>query len=59
MLVTSAFFARTGDPDSAGGVLWPKWSDDEGQIEFTAEGPRKRTHFIKEQRDLVESFGGK
>ena len=54
-----ASFARTGDPDSAGGVLWPKWSDDEGQIEFTADGPKKRAHFMKEQRDLVESFGGK
>jgi para-nitrobenzyl esterase len=54
-----ASFARTGDPDSAGGVLWPKWSDDEGQIEFTAGGPKERTHFMKEQRDLVESFAGK
>jgi para-nitrobenzyl esterase len=54
-----ASFAGAGDPDSAGGVLWPRWSEDEGQIEFTAEGPRERTHFMKEQRDLVEGFAGK
>ncbi|MGA7156546.1 MAG: carboxylesterase family protein [Acidobacteriaceae bacterium] len=54
-----ASFARTGNPDSAGGVLWPKWSADEGQIEFTPDGPKTRTHFLKEQRDLAESFVGK
>jgi len=51
-----AAFARAGDPDSAGGVLWPKWSDDEGQIEFTADGPKVRMHFMKAQRDLAQHF---
>jgi para-nitrobenzyl esterase len=54
-----ASFARTGDPDSAGGVLWPRWSDDEGQIEFTPEGPRVRTHFLKQERDLVEGLAAR
>lgn len=54
-----ASFAKTGDPDSAGGVPWPRWSDDEGQIEFTPDGPRTRAHFMKAQRDVAESFAEK
>jgi para-nitrobenzyl esterase len=51
-----ARFARTGDPDSAGGVLWTKWNAGEGQIEFTPQGPVARTHLLKEQRDLAGSL---
>lgn len=54
-----ARFARTGDPDSAGGVPWPKWSSDEGQIEFTPEGAKVRHHFLKAERDLAESYVSK
>lgn len=54
-----ASFAKTGDPDSAGGVPWPKWDDQEGQIEFSADGPKTRTHFLKEERDLAESLAEK
>ena len=55
-----AAFAKTGDPDSAGGVLWPKWTNDgEGQIEFAADGPQSREHFLKLWRDTAESLVGK
>ena len=54
-----ASFAKIGDPDSAGGVLWPKWNDSqEGQIEFAPDGPKTREHFMKPQRDLAESLAG-
>jgi hypothetical protein len=52
-------FAKTGDPDSAGGLLWPKWTNDkEDQIEFTADGPKLREHFLKAWCDLAESLVG-
>lgn len=55
-----AAFAKSGDPDSAGGVLWPRWTNQrEGQIEFTREGPRPHEHFLKAWRDLAERFAGK
>ena len=55
-----AAFAKTSDPDSAGGVLWPIWTNDrEGQIEFTADGPKMREHFLKDWRDTAESMVGK
>jgi para-nitrobenzyl esterase len=52
-----AAFAKRGDPDAAGGVAWPRFTAaDEGQIELGAEGPQVRRRFLKEWRDLVESF---
>jgi para-nitrobenzyl esterase len=51
-----AAFAKTGNPDSAGGVAWPKFTPArEGQIEFGAEGPKVREHFQKAWRDAVEA----
>jgi para-nitrobenzyl esterase len=55
-----AAFAKSGDPDSAGGVRWPRWTNDgEGQIEFSSEGPKSREHFLKAWRDLAERFARK
>lgn len=55
-----AAFAKKGDPDSAGGVAWPKFTAaNEGQIEFGAEGPKARTHFLKPWRDVAEGMAGK
>jgi para-nitrobenzyl esterase len=51
-----AAFAKRGDPDSAGGPLWPKFTlAKEGQIEFGADGPQPREHFLKSWRDVVEA----
>jgi para-nitrobenzyl esterase len=55
-----AAFAKKGDPDSAGGVRWPKFTAaGEGQIEFGAEGPKAREHFLKAWRDVAEAMAGK
>lgn len=49
-------FAKTGSPDSAGGPAWPKFdAANEGQIEFGADGPQPRQHFLKARRDFVEA----
>jgi para-nitrobenzyl esterase len=51
-----ASFIKTGDPDSAGGPRWPRWTNQkEGQIEFGAGGPQVREHFLKSWRDYVEA----
>ena len=53
-------FAKTGAPGSAGGPAWPKFeADREGQIEFGADGPQVREHFLKAWRDFVASSVGK
>jgi para-nitrobenzyl esterase len=55
-----AAFARSGAPGSAGGLAWPRFdAATEGQIEFGAEGPKARQHFLKAWRDFVEAGGGK
>ena len=51
-----AAFAKTGVPGSAGGVAWPKFdAATKGQIEFGAEGPKARQHFLKAWRHFVET----
>lgn len=51
-----AAFAKKGDPDSAGGVMWPRFTAaKEGQIEFGSDGPKAREHFLKAWRDTVEA----
>ena len=53
-------FAKTGAPGSAGGPAWPKFDlAKEGQIEFGADGPQVREHFLKPWRDFVEAGVGK
>ena len=52
-----AQFAKTGDPDSAGGALWPKFTAaDEYVMEFPASGiPSAAKHFHKDRLDWVEA----
>jgi para-nitrobenzyl esterase len=55
-----ANFAKTGNPGSAAGVVWPKFDlAKEAQIEFGAEGPKAHEHFLKDWRDFVEAAAGK
>lgn len=51
-----AQFGKTGDPDSAGGVKWPKFdSQSESLLEFPASGvPVVQMHFHKARLDWVE-----
>jgi para-nitrobenzyl esterase len=52
-----AQFAKTGDPDSAGGAPWPKFdAADEYLMEFPASGtPAAAKHFHKDRLDWVEA----
>jgi para-nitrobenzyl esterase len=52
-----AQFAKTGDPDSAGGPRWPKFDEaDEYVMEFPATGvPLTARHFHKDRLDWVEA----
>jgi para-nitrobenzyl esterase len=52
-----AQFAKTGDPDSAGGAVWPKFDlADEHVMEFPATGiPVTAKHFHKTRLDWVEA----
>jgi para-nitrobenzyl esterase len=52
-----ASFAKTGDPDSAGGAKWPKFdASSEQLLEFPAGGtPVVQDHFHKARLDWVES----
>jgi para-nitrobenzyl esterase len=52
-----AQFAKTGDPDSAGGPRWPKFNEaDEYVMEFPATGvPLAAAHFHKDRLDWVEA----
>jgi para-nitrobenzyl esterase len=54
-------FAKTGDPDSAGGARWPKFdAGDEYVMEFPASGvPVAAKHFHKDRLDWVEAGLGK
>jgi len=49
-------FAKTGDPDSAGGPAWPKWdAGSEPLMEFGPQGtPHVQQHFHKARLDWVE-----
>jgi para-nitrobenzyl esterase len=54
-----AAFAKTGDPDSAGGVAWPRFTaEQEGQVEFGDGGVAVREHFLKAWRDAAEMAAG-
>jgi para-nitrobenzyl esterase len=54
-------FAKTGDPDSAGGTKWPKFdAADEYLMEFPTSGvPVAAKHFHKDRLDWVEAGLGK
>jgi para-nitrobenzyl esterase len=49
-------FAKTGDPDSAGGPHWPRYTvaGDE-LLEFGADGVNVRKGFAKDRLDLIEA----
>jgi para-nitrobenzyl esterase len=50
-----AAFIKTGNPDSAGGPAWPKFAPNETYMEFSADGPAAREHFLKAQLDWQEA----
>ena len=49
-----AAFIKNGNPDSAGGPAWPKFSPNETYMEFGADGAVARDHFLKAQLDWQE-----
>jgi para-nitrobenzyl esterase len=50
-----AAFIKTGNPDSAGGPAWPRFTPaTETFMEFGAEGPVAHDHFLKAQLDWQE-----
>jgi para-nitrobenzyl esterase len=50
-------FAKTSDPDSAGGPLWPRCDPaTDAVMDFSAEGPIVRPAFHKASLDLVEQL---
>jgi para-nitrobenzyl esterase len=52
-----AAFARHSDPDSAGGVLWPRYEPaTDTVLEFAADGVHARPAFHKASLDLVEQL---
>ena len=49
-------FAKTGDPDSAGGPVWPRYTEAGDElIEFGADGVNVRQGFAKARLDLIEA----
>ena len=49
-------FAKTGDPDSAGGPAWPRYTVAGDQlVEFGADGVQVRQGFAKDRLDLIEA----
>jgi para-nitrobenzyl esterase len=52
-----AAFAKSGTPDSAGGVAWPKFdAGKEGSIEFGVDGVQVREHQFKDRLDVAEKM---
>jgi para-nitrobenzyl esterase len=50
-------FAKTSDPDSAGGVLWPKYDPStDTALEFGADGVHARPQFRKATLDIAEQI---
>jgi len=47
-------FAKTGDPDSAGGPKWPKYTAGQDMIlDFTESGPVAEADPWKDRLDLI------
>jgi para-nitrobenzyl esterase len=52
-----AAFAKSGTPDSAGGVAWPKFdAAKESSIEFGVAGVQVREHQFKDRLDVAEKL---
>ena len=50
-------FAKTGDPDSAGGVAWPRFDGlSESVLEFGEGGVQVRPRFRKARLDAVAAI---
>ncbi len=50
-------FAKTSDPDSAGGPAWPRYDPvTDAALEFSADGPIVRPSFHKASLDIVEGL---
>jgi para-nitrobenzyl esterase len=50
-------FAKSSDPDSAGGPLWPKvQAGADAAMEFGADGPHVRPDFHKTSLDVIEQL---
>ena len=53
-------FAKTGDPDSAGGPEWPAYTlANDAAIEFGADGVQVHDQFKKQQLDIIESIAAR
>jgi para-nitrobenzyl esterase len=51
-----AAFIKTGNPDSAGGPTWPRFTPaTESSMEFGADGPVVRQHHLAKQLDWTEA----
>jgi para-nitrobenzyl esterase len=52
-----AAFAKSGNPDSAGGVAWPRFdAAKEASIEFGADGVKVHEHQFKARLDVTEKL---
>jgi para-nitrobenzyl esterase len=52
-----AAFAKSGNPDSAGGVAWPRFdAAHEASIEFGSDGVHAREHQFKARLDFAETM---
>jgi len=52
-----AAFAKSGNPDSAGGVAWPKFdAAKEASIEFGSDGVKTHEHQFKARLDVAEKL---
>ena len=52
-------FAKASDPDSAGGVAWPRYDPaTDPVLEFAVGGPVVKPHFHQATLDLVEQIAG-
>lgn len=52
-----AAFAKTGNPDSAGGVTWPRFdAAKEATIEFGSDGVKTHEHQFKARLDVAEKL---
>ena len=60
MLAYWVAFAKTGEPDSAGGPAWPRYSASNDQIlEFGVDGVNVRQDFEKDRLDMLEQATGR
>ncbi|MGH6987220.1 MAG: carboxylesterase/lipase family protein [Caulobacteraceae bacterium] len=52
-----AAFIKNGDPDSAGGPAWPRWTPSSQTVMvFSDEGPKAVDHFEQKRLDALQSL---